>query len=679
MSVGQNGVAVGATANIAAGESDLNRSGTYYTNSGISAGSNLTLQSGNDTNIIGANLEGADTTLTVGGDLTVASIQDTGVVEGEQWDASLSATAGAGASVSVSAGYGETTGSSAWVSEQTSVTGTNSVTINTEGHTQVDGALIANIDEDGNDAGNLSLTTGTLGYTNFEDHDKENSDYVNVGITSGDDPNTNQTESNTNWTLSGNSYSKDREQDTNATIGNGSIVVNDNPDQDLSDLNRDIDSAQVITKDEEESTTLYASSTSISALGDLTDSETRDARLEMWKNNITSVVDVEAWGQVLDTATETLDEAGEKAQVAAIVISEEEGTERDIKTSLIDDSEYSWDEAEDILQRDDVQEVIAEGDELDYVVDIANGDAEVPEQNPNPVSMDEGVTVTDEDGNEIEIVTVNGLPEEYRADDPAGMIVDSAGDVAEALEQVDEGIVTAIEVALLASQGVKGAGQYIAEKAIEGTAIGDAYDDAISQLGQTIGDLPGETKYAKDTESHGEEKFEDRQQHFDKGGTLIAGVLVDSVGPGSVVGSISAVGKRNGGDLDGSGGEPTNSDWSFRDVNPDHPPNEDALKAMNSESMQNSIQCYGVDCGEIADKLFDSAGEKGSVLRITKENGELTTPEFKGTDDYNYHEVYTDGKYVFDPRLSKTPIPKGDYMKLLKQLNPEGIKIKKVR
>lgn len=50
------------------------------------------------------------------------------------------------------------------------------------------------------------------------------------------------------------------------------------------------------------------------------------------------------------------------------------------------------------------------------------------------------------------------------------------------------------------------------------------------------------------------------------------------------------------------------------------------------------------------------------------ENGKL---EAKQT----CHQVYSDGQYVYDPRLSSRAIPQGDWLQLMKGTNPEGISI----
>lgn len=37
---------------------------------------------------------------------------------------------------------------------------------------------------------------------------------------------------------------------------------------------------------------------------------------------------------------------------------------------------------------------------------------------------------------------------------------------------------------------------------------------------------------------------------------------------------------------------------------------------------------------------------------------------------YDYHEVFSDGRYVYDPDLGSMPIPLGDYERALRGLNP---------
>nr|WP_246261498.1 hemagglutinin repeat-containing protein [Alteromonas ponticola] len=303
---GANGV--GVTANMAMGEGELDRTGTQYQNSHVQAGNSLTVISGNDTTIAGGNLAGSDVAMDIGGDLTVASVQNTGGVDGKRWDVSASITVGAGVTGSASVGYGETSGETAWVAQQSSIIGSNSVAIHTDGHTQIDGALIANIDEHGNDNGNLQLSTNTIGYSDIHDVDNETSSYLNVGFSSGDNTSTNQKESGNNYSVSGSHYDIDKEQTNLATIGTGNITVGGQNAESLEGLNRDTSVAQQVTKDDSTNINLYASTTAVDSLQNL--AENPSEQLGQWQDNVTSVGDADAWEEVATNAETTVKIAG---------------------------------------------------------------------------------------------------------------------------------------------------------------------------------------------------------------------------------------------------------------------------------------------------------------------------------------------------------------------------------
>jgi len=322
---GSNGI--GFTAYVALGENELDRKNISNRNSHVGAGENLSITSGNDTTIKGANLEGKDVNLDVGNNLTIASVQDTGSVKGKQWDISGSITVGAGVSGGASVGYGETKGSSAWVNEQTSLIGTNSVTINTKNHTQIDGALVANIQKDGTDGGNLILDTRTLGFTDLKDHQEETSTYLSAGFSTGGNPGANS-HTGASPDSGGNSYSfnaqysdLDRKQITRATLGNGTVTVREDQatgNDSLAGLNRNIDDAQKITKDKSTNIDVYYSSTAMESLKGLatTDNpntaqdEGQQNTLNIWKNNVTSVASTDAWRVVGENGVQSLQDTG---------------------------------------------------------------------------------------------------------------------------------------------------------------------------------------------------------------------------------------------------------------------------------------------------------------------------------------------------------------------------------
>jgi filamentous hemagglutinin len=306
VAIGANGV--GVTAYVAAGENDLDRQNLIHRNATVTAGEGLTITSGRDANISGANLQAQDVDMDIGRNLTVASVQDTGSVEGRRWDASASITVGAGVSASANVGYGETEGSSAWVTDQTDIIGRNSVNIKVGGHTQVDGALIANITESGADGGNLNLDTRTFGFTDLKDHHEETSSYLSVGIgvnggsgakTGQDNPNA---EGNS-WSVSGSYYDLDRQQATNATIGQGTLTVRADAEtghDSTAGLNRDTSQSQVMTRDDETEIDVYVSSDSVKAARGLfqADEDGNNVTLTRWQNNVTSLADPDAYARI---------------------------------------------------------------------------------------------------------------------------------------------------------------------------------------------------------------------------------------------------------------------------------------------------------------------------------------------------------------------------------------------
>jgi hypothetical protein len=153
-----------------------------------------------------------------------------------------------------------------------------------------------------------------LGFSDIKDHDKEDSYYLNVGFNAGDNTGTNQTESGNTYTASGSLSSHDKEQINRATVGDGTITVRDNSEQDLSGLNRDTALAQQVTKDESSSTELYASSTSVESVGNLISNP--GTQLEQWQTNVENIGDTKAWGIVAENGTDALEDTYNAASKA---------------------------------------------------------------------------------------------------------------------------------------------------------------------------------------------------------------------------------------------------------------------------------------------------------------------------------------------------------------------------
>lgn len=119
-----------------------------------------------------------------------------------------------------------------------------------------------------------------------------------------------------------------------------------------------------------------------------------------------------------------------------------------------------------------------------------------------------------------------------------------------------------------------------------------------------------------------------------------------------------------------------------RTPNSDFPPDQTVVNAMKTPQVQNmvaNVECG--DCSDIAGYLYNASGGKGQVIKVTPntpnslnvyENGNLESGQ-------SYHQVFTDGRYVYDPRVSSTPIPKGDWLQLITNTNPGGVSISAVR
>lgn len=97
-------------------------------------------------------------------------------------------------------------------------------------------------------------------------------------------------------------------------------------------------------------------------------------------------------------------------------------------------------------------------------------------------------------------------------------------------------------------------------------------------------------------------------------------------------------------------------------------------KAAEIEDLIKNIEYYGGD--EIAEELWSANKSKGRVLRFEpKVYNDLKVPENfmkKGhVEEYLFHEVYSTGKYVIDPRYSSSPVLETDYIKMMRKMNPD--------
>jgi len=207
----------------------------------------------------------ADSQLTadIGGDLTVESLQNRSRTKDNSLGISAGTSFGDGGVTGANAGLNASNGMS--VTRETvrsSLTSGGTADITVAGNTQIIAATIGTIDEEGNDLGNLNLTTGSLNFTNLRDINQSSqtsgslSTSVSIGGGSGselakDGKGREMTVNTTNLTYSNTSeYSAGNAM---ATLGTGTITVGgtvleengelteagQNSDSPLAGLNRD--------------------------------------------------------------------------------------------------------------------------------------------------------------------------------------------------------------------------------------------------------------------------------------------------------------------------------------------------------------------------------------------------------------------------------------------------------
>jgi filamentous hemagglutinin len=188
-------------------------------NSHLNAGGNVHIGSLKNTTLAGAVVTAATIDLKVGGNLTVASRQDTAHGSSSSSSAGGSLTIGLGTSPvsgTLNLGGGKSASDLAWVKEQTGLYAKDKLDVYVEKHTQVNGGVM------NSDTGNLKLDTGTLGFGDIQDHDRAMSINGQVGVGLGLQQNGTGQTGQPSGTVSGSYASHTIEQVTKATIGEGS-------------------------------------------------------------------------------------------------------------------------------------------------------------------------------------------------------------------------------------------------------------------------------------------------------------------------------------------------------------------------------------------------------------------------------------------------------------------------
>lgn len=242
----QNGISIELGASQQKGKE--NSQSQSNTNSVIRAEEQLTVNSGRDTTLKGAELASNRVVVNTGRDLTISSVQDTASYDSKQ------SSSGAGLSLCVppicygaSSGNVNTSGenvtqSGKSVTDQSGIyAGKGGFDITVGNHTQLDGAVIASTATDDKN----KLDTGTLGWSDIHNESKTSGDSHTVAI-SGSMGGSGSGENRNVAPAIGTGHAEESSSGTTSSaISNGTIIIRDknNQKQDIADLSRDTDNA----------------------------------------------------------------------------------------------------------------------------------------------------------------------------------------------------------------------------------------------------------------------------------------------------------------------------------------------------------------------------------------------------------------------------------------------------
>ncbi|MDR0183484.1 hemagglutinin repeat-containing protein [Lysobacter arvi] len=179
--MGSGGTAAGITAYANGSKGKGEGTDVTWTNSHVTAGNQLVVESGGDTNIRGGVLSGNQVIADVGGNLNIESLQDTSTFEGKNTSAGVSVTFGAGFAVSGNVSQQKMDSDYASVQEQSGIrAGDGGFQVNVKGNTDLKGGVISSSDKAVQNGLN-SLTTGTLTVSDIDNHAEYDASRISMG------------------------------------------------------------------------------------------------------------------------------------------------------------------------------------------------------------------------------------------------------------------------------------------------------------------------------------------------------------------------------------------------------------------------------------------------------------------------------------------------------------------
>lgn len=227
VSLGTNGFNVYVQASM--GKANAHGNGETHTDTSVTASNTLSLLSGNDTTIQGAQATGKTVLADIGHNLTIASEQDTNDYASKQWQAGGTVMFGMGGGGSFSYNQSTMKNNYASVTQMSGIgAGSGGFDIQVGGNTDLKGAVIAS----SAGADKNILDTTSLTYSNIQNQSRYSASSFGVG---GGGSASSFSAMPTGLSVPQSSSSNST---TDAAISPGTIIVRNDPNQDLSGLSR---------------------------------------------------------------------------------------------------------------------------------------------------------------------------------------------------------------------------------------------------------------------------------------------------------------------------------------------------------------------------------------------------------------------------------------------------------